>query len=291
MLRFLYTTLALLAGIMAILSPIAILHWLMTAVGHPSTTGVVEALNPFFSPLNSLLSLILPLPDLYFQGRAVPTTQGALAALLTLGFFALTYLSESLKALEQRLDVTQKALAQRVQMQRLQAQAQQERKKISGNRRILVHVQYDFQNFPPGSTPFEAQYATRNGKVLQTWPDSLGLEFDTLENALQYSLDTSQSVLSHYATLRPMDPQPPYRLAIHVVPPDWSPQDGLLQCSYLSQFAAPNQVVFSQDTLQLMDALGIQQNYHHQSLGMYALNQQNIELFRLYYQKRQQGFR
>ena len=52
MLRFLATVFDWIATVCAILSPIAIVHWLLKATQLPQLKGVVESLDPLFAPLN-----------------------------------------------------------------------------------------------------------------------------------------------------------------------------------------------------------------------------------------------
>ncbi len=290
MLRFLYTVCDLLAGLFAIVSPVAIMHWLAKVVRLVGTASFVEALNPVFDPINAILEIFIKSPPLMFQGEPIPTTQGVLAVLLTVSFFVFNFLSETLKAAEQRLDVTKQSLQQKHRLHQLKAEHQKQQKKASTNRRIQVQVVYDFQACPAGGTHLETTYGKYKGKVLDSTPSGIALQFETLEGAFKYALDASQAILSHYATLRPMDPQPSYQVAVHAVENALPVAEGVANTRKLVGFAGNNQVIFSQDIKAILETQGLFNMYHTQSLGMYAVEGRQQEIFRLFYKKREGAF-
>ena len=58
MLRFLAIGLDIAATICAILSPVAIVHWLLKAINASITQGLVSLLDPVFAPFDGMLDAI-----------------------------------------------------------------------------------------------------------------------------------------------------------------------------------------------------------------------------------------
>lgn len=290
MLRFLYTICDLLSGLFAVLSPVAILHWLAKATNMAPAAPFIAMLDPFFAPLDATLELIAKPPPIIFNGQTITTTQGALAILLTLGFFLLHFCSEWLKATEQKIDVTKQAMQQRIRLQQLKSEETKRQVRSTSNKRVFMFVAYDFPACPHGGSVFESAAPRCSVKILQSLPDSIMLEASNLEIAIRYCLETTQTILSYYATLRPADPQPPFRVAIYPLETTATDQEIFTYGRKLSHYAGPNQLLFSQDTRTMLETQGLGLSYHYQSLGMYMVNNENQELYRLFFQKRQSGF-
>jgi hypothetical protein len=286
MFRFLYTMCDLISAVCAIISPVAIFHWLFKIMNFNAIAAQVNLLNPVFDPLNAFVEFFVKMPPLNYGGHAYSTTQGLLACLMTGGFFAFNFFSESLKATEQRLDVHQQAEVQKRRLQKLQNEQTKVQKTITTNRRMYVAIEYDFLNCPIGSTCLEETFPKYGGKVLSRGADSLSLEFDNMSNIFQYCMDVSQGILSYYATLRPVDPQPPFKIGIHTLDADISTSAAVAETRKLNIFVGPNQVLFSQAVKAMIDANGQNMTYRFQSIGMYALEgATQQELFRLFFTK------
>jgi len=283
MLRFMYTVLDWLAGICAVASPVAIAHWLI-GITKPGPLGeYFKILDPVFNPLNAILDVAFKSPSLMYQGAPVPLTEGILAIILTVLFFIFHAVAEALKTAEQKLDVGKQALIQRHRLKQLENSSRKQEKQITTNRRIQVCVHYDFQACPLGGKTFDAAYPQFGGKLVGPLDQSLVLEFDSLNQALKYTLESSQALLSYYATLRPMDPQPPFQIAIHAPESSLLTPDALAATQQLIKYAGANFVVFSQEVKAIMEAQSLGIAYRYQSLGIYALpggSQQ--EVFRLF---------
>jgi len=112
--------------------------------------------------------------------------------------------------------------------------------------------------------------------------NELALEFTTVEHGLRFVLGVSQSILGHYATLRPLDPQPSFKLSLHAVDKTLSISAAVSDAHKLVQFIVNNQVIISQSAKALLDSSGTQIPYRLQSLGVYAMDTGERELFRLF---------
>lgn len=282
MLRILYITCDILAAIFAIISPVAIFHWLLKAVDLPLVGPYLEPLSNFFNPLNAMMTGLFHPPPIQYNGQNIPTEQGILACVLTAAFFLMTYLSEYLKTTEQRQDVSYHAELQRQRLKKLKDEQSHTQKKAVTNRRFLVHINYDFAVCPMGGDVLERSYPSQAGNPLERFPNYMTIEFPSLQQGIQYSMEASQSILAYYATLRPVDPQPPFRIGIHAVDAVMPAGEANAEARKLVGFAGANHVVFTQDVRDVLEANGQSLAYHFQSLGMYALEGRQQELFKLF---------
>jgi hypothetical protein len=288
MLRFLYTISDLLAGMLAISSPVAIFHWLVKVTNITAAEPYAAILNPIFEPLNDTLNTIIQLPILHYNGHDIPTTQGALACLMTAGFFLFNFCSEYLKAAEQRLDVEKQAFIQRRRLQQLKTEQQHFQKQVTGSTKLYMVVQYDFKGCPSGAASFETTYSKSGGKLIESSPQMLALEFEGPERAFHYALTVSQAIQSYYATLRPIDPQPPYQIAIQAIDSKLPGSEAILKMRKLVSYTGQNQILFGPEVHTLISQQGIIGRFHFQSVGVYIIEGRQMELYRLFYEKREQ---
>lgn len=319
MLRFMYIMLDILGSIMALLSPVCIIHWLIETT--PQTQGIapfVQPLDILFAPLNEMFRplfemglaglngvLFKPLLGVMSgvlmatplagkvpseipyiistsDGTQVPITQGILGFVFTLVFFACSAGSQMLKAAEQRIDVTQKDFQQRRRLQQLQSQQQKKEKKAVTNRALMVYIHCNFQENPTSTAYFEDLYPKYGGHAQEITPDSMLIEFKTLEGSLKYCIEAAQQVLRYYATLRPMDSQPPFHVGIHAYEVGSSHEKGLRWCRQLIRYAGDNQMVFSPSVKDMMSALGQMQMFKFQPQGYYQFDDGGVqEIYRL----------
>ena len=284
MLRFLAIALDIVATLCAILSPVAIIHWLLKAINASLTAGIVNMLTPVFTPFNASLDLVFKLPSISFSGQSIPITQGILGVIFTLVFFALAFASDMVKATMKKVEVRAAAAENKKKLQALKVQKQQQTQKVTTNRRILVFLYFQFQQNPMAGNYFEQLYPRHQGRAHETTPESMLLEFETLDNAMRYCIESTQYVRSYYATLRPMDPQPPFYIGIHSQDMTENVQAGKAKCYNLCRFGGQNSMVFSQDTKQALDAHGMAPNFRIQSIGVYDFPNEPVrsqEVFRL----------
>lgn len=281
MLRILYILCDVLAALFAVISPVAIFHWLLVAVNNRALNPFLVPLTQFFTPLNAVVELFIKPPVLHFSGQEISTTQGIVACAFTVLFFGMSILSEYLKTAEQRQDLAQQAELQRNRLKRLQAQQETRQKRLVTNRRYLVQVNYDFSACPAGGQLLDQGPARQAGKPLDRNLEYLTLEFPSLSQALHYAMAVSQAIQSHYALLRPKDPQPPFRIGIHAIDSALNAVEALYEMQRLASFAGPNSIVFSQTVREVLEADGQSLAYKFQSMGLYAMGGKEQELFKL----------
>lgn len=315
MLRFIYIICDVLATICAIASPIAIIQWLLKACGLAAKLPLVNALDPLFMPLNSIvdfflhalpfkpimLSLIGLLPSniqmfsgsvdlqtsliplaygvLVWQGNSVPIAQGISAIVLTLMFFLLNFAAEMLRARERRMILDRQSGLEHRRLQRVMTEQKRHQKELIQDSRVYLQMQCDFLACPAAGQYAETLYPKYGARLHRSTPSGIGLEFTALEPCLKYSLEVCRTLLNYYASLRPMDPQPPFRLGIQVLPSALPHTEGLDRACNIADIAGPNQVLFSQEGKILLEAQGL--SFRIQSVGVYMVGQVQSELYRI----------
>lgn len=272
------------------MSPMIILHWLLLIVNVPFLKPHLVSVSYFLTPMNAVLESLFHPPPIHYNQQLIPITQGLLAFVFTLAFFALNFLSEYFKTIEQQLEICQQAGFQKKRLEKLQEAQNHQHKKVLTARRYLVHVSYDFTLCLAGGELLAKALTSHSGNALEQLPDYITLEFPSLAQSLQYCIDCGQALLGYYATLRPLDVQPPFRIGLHVLAADLPVADAAYETRRLVDFAGPNQVVFSQAVLETLVASGSTQDYKYQSLGMYRLEGRQQEFFRLFNSKPRHTF-
>ncbi len=282
MLRFLYTVLDIIATVCAVISPVAIVHWLLKSIQLALLGPFIEALDPVFSPLNLLLEVFIQLPNLQFMDQSVPLTQGALGILFTLGFFIFNFASNSLRVADQKLTVAHDLKMEQRRMAKILKEQERVQRKISTNRQVFVWVNFDFTQNTNATSILETTFARHSADVRERDLEHMLLEFQTLDHALQYVLQCQDAILKHYATLRPIDPKPPFTFGINSFEITSDPEVGIALAQQLSKYAGKNQILFSKDAHDLLAALGLTAQYKFQSQGFYDfLGLKKQEVFRL----------
>lgn len=282
MIRYLYTLCDMLSSICALISPVVIFHWLLKVVNFAPLMGVVSSLDPVFNPIESLLEFFIKLPSLNFSGHAYSTTPGLLAAILTGAFFLFNFLSETLKVSEQRMKVQVDAQMQRRRLQKLRDEQLRKERALPDEMKVFVFVDYDFLACPAMGEKIEQLITQEAGHVHSRLFNELALEFRSIENGLRFVLSVSQGILGHYATLRPLEPQPPFRLSLHGVDKSLSISGSVADARKLVSFIVSNHVIASQSAKALIESSGTTIPYQLQSMGVYSTETGERELFKLY---------
>lgn len=283
MFRIFYTALDVIGTILVFLSPIAVVHWLLKAVNLPDLEPVVNGLSVFFDPLNQILAGLLPITtySLKWSGRELPITQGILGLLFTIAYLVVSYSATILKGLEKQVNNTQEFMKYQKIASERKAEDERQKKKISRNSRIWVYITYTFHDNKTGSDCFES-YLQFGGQIIQSLPTDILLEFDDMDKVVIYCLESARSILSYYATLRPMDTKPPFKISIHSVQEREDDSSSLEKCRQMCHYAGNNKVVFSQEFLDLMTARGRNKHYQYFSTGFYNFSgDRKYEIFNL----------
>lgn len=290
MLKLLALFLDLLSVLFALLAPIAIVHWLLGILAVPQLAGFVQVLAGFFQPMNGLLESVVGsyVPHVAYEGRDITVTQGILGFLFTLVFFLLAGLATATRGLDKKQAVASSLKRSHARMQQQAVvQAAQDRKTSSATR-ILIEILYPFDEMPEGSRAF-AGFAEGGGRLISSRPEAWVLMFESCPPALDYAIAAGTALRRHYATLRPMDPQPPFRMALHTSEPtDTATREGVGYLHLILRYAGENQIVFSQALQEGVTLQAPAKAYDIQSMGLFDLGTQGQqEIFRLFYQSRQ----
>lgn len=271
------------AAICAILSPVAILHWLLKITALPATSSLVMALNSVFNPLDTMLASWIHTPPLMVNAQPVSTTQALLALGFTLGFFSLHSAAEMLKSSEQRLDVRRQTRQQQQRLTQLHRKEHREQTRLAAlDWRIYAYIQYDASACPSGAALLEQAAARHQAQSLVREAGAIALEFSEMESALKASQEIARGILNHYETLRPVDSQPPFIIGLHAVEKIAPVSVALQETARITGFGGQNQVVFSEALKRLLDARQSTAAGPSRSLGLYVLNEgRQAEIFRL----------
>ncbi len=290
MLRLISILLDILSGLFAILAPIAVIHWIAGAFELQAIAGVAEFFSAIFWPFNTLVNTVAPnLPMIDYQGRQIPISQGIVAFLLTICFFSCAIAANLLRALDKKMTVTTDIIRSQHRMQQLESVRREQARQTIATNRILIYLIFPFDSQKNAST-FFLGFKKYGGRQLPTRTEGMLIEFGDVQSAMGYARDTAEKLLAFYGTLRPMDPQPPFHMSIHAVRPD--PEDtfpGLERCQLLIRYAGENQIIFSQQVLELLQVHSLTANYRYQTMGYYDFpSVPNQEVFMLFYKKPEQ---
>ncbi|MBK8189740.1 MAG: hypothetical protein IPK79_04755 [Vampirovibrionales bacterium] len=290
MLKVLALFLDLLSVLFALLAPVAIVHWLLSIIGVPQLTGFIDALRVVFDPMNALIDSALGghVPHIAYQGRDITVTQGILGFILTLVFFLLAGLATATRSMDKKLAVARDLSRSKARAEQLAAVRDVQDRKTSNATSILVEILYPFEQTAEGAARFQG-FSEYGGRLVSSRPEAWVLMFNSPDDALQFVVSAAKSLRQYYATLRPMDPQPPFRIALHATEPsDTATREGVGYLHLILRYAADHQVVFSQELRDLMAIRPPKTDYDIQSIGMFDLGQAaHQEIFRLFYQPRQ----
>jgi hypothetical protein len=291
MLRIISILLDILSGLFAILAPIAVVHWILGAFEIQAMAGVIGFFTGIFKPFNYVIDAIMPfeLPMINYQGRVIPITQGILGFILTLCFFFCALGANVLRVLDKQMSVTTDIVRSKQRMRELEMARKETNRQVSQTNRVLVYLLFPFDNQRSAGN-FFLGFKKYQGRQLSTRTEGWLLEFDDVELALLYATETAEKLLQYYGSLRPMDPQPPFHMSVHAVRPggDFT-FPGLEKCQLLIRYSGDNQIIFSQQVLELLRVNALAGNYKYQSLGFYDFpSDKNQEIFVLFYKKPEQ---
>lgn len=280
MFRFAYKLLDLLASACALLSPIAIVHWLIGLGMGPHGADWFPFLSHFFAPLNATMDHIFHPKPLDFEGQTVSISQCIVAIVFTGLFFIFQTASKMLKVVDKQIQVAQARVTEQVRRKKV-AVVEQKKKVIASFSLLIVKVQYPFETHPELANLFQA-HTTFGGTALEQTPDLLVLEFSRPTDALEYCLTSVRGLLRQYAQLRPVDTKPPFSVVIHAVQPQEDLQQGLDKCDLIRPYGGQNQIMLSAEMVAVIKAQGLSGQYKCNSLGLYhSQNHQELEVFTL----------
>ena len=251
--------------------------------GEPAALPLVQALDPFFNPLNDILQAFVHPPPMMVEGKPVSTIQAVLAAAFTVGFFVSHSLTEALRTLEQRLDMNRHTNAQRQELQRIQQREAKKKQQLTHTTwRIYARLHYNVTQCAVGSDRAGEAAKDYQARIVIWDDEAMVMEFTQLEQALQACQGIARTLLGYYATLRPADPQPPFTLGIHAFDPNTPLDTGLREVGRVVGFGGRNELVISETVKTLMDAQQLSAKYTAFSMGLYILGEgKQEEIYRI----------
>jgi hypothetical protein len=283
MFRFVYLLLTVLANVLAYLSPLVLIQWLVNATKFEFLVGLFSWLNPISGFLNGMVDAFFPIKfaPILFGTTSVPVTQAISGALLAAMFMVLSWATQRVKQGEQEFEVLQKKAQAAIYQKQAEAKFVKQAAATASFKLFLVYVQFPFRDYPQLGQVFQ-QYSKYQGKALPGDPDTLFLGFNDLQLGLAFAIQAGKTLVDYYAKGRPSDPKPSFKCSLHVIWPDEQPNAGLEACNALSRYAPENGMLFSDAVLKVLEAKGLKSLYSFVSNGYYLFpNNQQVEVFTL----------
>ncbi|MBY0404542.1 MAG: hypothetical protein K2X66_11635 [Cyanobacteria bacterium] len=294
MFRIIFTLTDILSTFFVFLAPLAVIHWLVAGFHPPGTEGFVNFFVPIFTPLNRIIEnlthglfpiisfgLLKSMPMLKAGNEFIPITQGLLSLFFTVLFFTFSFLSQIFRSLDISANNAAEILRFRTMTEAKQSEVDKTKRKVSGTSRIWVYISYPFFENPKLGEIFNS-YIRTGGKLVQAFPKEILVEFDTIENVMRYCKEATREIMSYYSTLRPIDPQPPYKISVHAIQPSEDNHASIEKCRLMVQNALNNSVVFSINFKELMEARELHKSYKFHSTGFHEFSGgYSLEVFRL----------
>lgn len=280
MLRLLATLLDLLSGLLAIVAPIAVVHWLVGSLHIEALQGLVDFVGAFFNPFNDILKYLIPfnMPTIQWQGSEVELVQPILAFLITLGFFGTALAANTLRSLENQLVFSS---AQRDFRQSTVKPVEQPVQHLQKSQ-LLVYILFPFDN-QRAVTSYFSQYQTFRGIRKRIRSEGWLIQFDDSVQGLRYLQECMNKINRYYQTLDASEPRPPFQIAIHsLAAGDTNLFPALELCQLMIRYAGDNQIVTSEQVKQAAQTASSFVSVRLSSIGLYQLKQnQTEELYQL----------
>lgn len=143
-----------------------------------------------------------------------------------------------------------------------------------------VLVSFPFQtNRAKGELFFE--YTFFKGKEVASPPNTLLIQFNTLQNALNYTKNTSQRLKFTYAQMRPSEVKPVFKIALHIGLDSQAPDEMetlIYFCQELCKVGAPSQVLASKEiVLEVQDVKKVSHPCKFVPMGFYRFDSNPIQ--------------
>ncbi len=279
MLRFVATIMDLISGLLAILAPIALIHWVVGALHIDAISGLVGIFDLFFNPFNDVLKFLIPfnLPTLSFKGNDVTLYQPILAFIITLCFFGSAVIANTIRSMDGRTMLATNNIQYKEVSGASPANIQSTK-----NYQLLVYLLFPFDN-QKTVTHYFSQYQTYRGTRKRIRSEGWLIQFEDSYLGLCYLNDCVSKVVQYYQSLRVVDPRPPFQITAHAI----STQEtnlfqALEQCQIMMRYASDNQVIVSEQVKQASSNGHKKATITLQSMGLYELqNQKAQEIFQL----------
>lgn len=259
------------AGICAFLSPLAIFHWLIGIFGLPITQPFINMLAPFFEPFNKLVGALVTVDPMTFAGNTIHLEQPMLGILFTVISFATAYMGSLLKSVEDKVNAAEALLkSHQQQLQQTRKSSQERRLNQARDYDVYVYIKFLFQSDAKVQQLIQT-YPEFNGQRILSEPETLLLRFRDIRQAMEYCLTLSNKTLAYYRlTSNGTQPPPqPYYVSLHASDPREDVIESHQHCHKIIGYASDNQILFSENVMNVLQAHNLAEAYKFQSQGMY----------------------
>jgi hypothetical protein len=278
MFRFFLIVFEILSLACAVLSPVAIGHWLAkTVLGNVAPfKPILDSLSSVFQPFNDLLAMVIKAPTIQYNDQNVDSTQALLAISLTFMFFVFSILAKMCKAAETQLIIQASIDASTHKRKALMQVQKESQEHLKRYRHFMVLVSSQFDQSPELLKRFEANLNSYSNRVVSDDQFQF-LHFQDLTQCLNLVQTLRQNWLDYYKTLRPMDPQPPFRIVILATENTENQVNHLERCQQIATYCANNQIICSQVVGELIQHRKL--GTPIESIGVYTLGGYESEEF------------
>ena len=280
MLRWVSYCLDFIGGCVVLLAPVVILHWLLVAFNVVAVTDALQPLTAALNPAYDVLNSIYPFPVASAGLQTVSTAPLALGLMLLFTFFVLSLSAGMLRQWETQLSAAQRPNYSQQTAQRQQQQQWSTQQAALQRSAVVVWLEFPFAQFPQ-SGQLLSRFSHYTGQEIPSAhlappgspsPRGKGVVFHSAEKALSYAQQSVEKLQAYYSGLSSAETQPPARLVIDASTPAPSAiQQSVARCQFIARYCQPNQVLFSQQLYERLQAENIHQQFSHYSTGVYQL--------------------
>ena len=269
MLRFFSKLFEWISTIFAVLSPVAVLHWLLKVGNVQFILQPLAFLDSIFAPFNQLVDWVIPTAAIMYQGQEVYLNQAITGVFFTLLFFGFMTLSRWVTRLDNQMKLMKEVHKSNKAADKEREKQERLEEQHANYSQVLVYVAFPFREFPELGKVLQ-QYPVYEGRALPGNPNSLFIGFDDLQMALNFTIQTTATLGKFYSSQLPSEPKPPFSFVVHAL---WSTdrlEDGLSACTQLARFTGDGQTLLSESLRKVMHARGLLNDYQQHSLGYYS---------------------
>ncbi|MEM0952166.1 MAG: hypothetical protein AAGI66_08510, partial [Cyanobacteria bacterium P01_H01_bin.74] len=277
-----------LAIVMALASPIVVIHWLLSIINIRFFKPLVAALQPTVEPFNIIFQSLIQLPPIQYNNAQYPTTQGGVAVVLLIGFMACSFFAELFKSRVQAEAIKKSQQVKKARLAKIKQTNIETNALFHQQAKVILYYCYDSRTCPKGEEAIQAILSKQPLTVLPNAVNGSMFVCASIHQAIVTSLAIKESLMAFYATLRPIDAQPPLYLAVHAgLMSSDKRQSTLDELTRYTKFASDNQLLITEPCKKIMEAGDIIRNYQLLSMGFFSVGTgaQQVELFNLVDQK------
>lgn len=278
-----------LGGLCVLLSPFIVVHWVLLALNIPEVTQAIEPANAIIAPGMAILSALpFDYPTLNIQGQDLSSKQMVLGLFYMVLFFAFNLISMGLRNIEGLLLQAKRKTTQHKNDKTAQQRQMERYQQAIQRSSVILTIDYPFKDFREATRFMLGSQLAPGQSILAQSATQASFHFNSPEAAASFAVSGAERLLSFYASLSPIDPQPPFKMVIHATEPR-TENEGIEKCKYLLSHCLDNRIIFSQHVHDLMAAHNVQQRFMFHSIGIYHIPSENQQdLYQLNYNRPEQ---